>query len=246
MPAQLAPPPIFQAFAKNGQFLVGGQLFTYAAGTTTPQATYTDETMGTANTNPIVLNSYGMCSLWFDQSLAYKLVLTDAAANVYWTVDQINSYINAAGLASALSTYATIASLSNYVTMADLVTALAPYALTSSLSAYAPIASPTFTGIPAGPTATVGTSTTQLATTAFVTAAAAGLTLTRSGTFSCINGTVAVTFASAFPTTCNAVVWSANYASPDVGWITPGSVTAAGFSFTNGNAGSCYYIATGS
>jgi hypothetical protein len=36
----------------------------------------------------------------------------------------------------------------------------------------APIASPTFTGVPAAPTATLGTSTTQLATTAFVQAAA--------------------------------------------------------------------------
>lgn len=35
----------------------------------------------------------------------------------------------------------------------------------------APIASPTFTGIPAGPTASLGTNTTQLATTAFVQAA---------------------------------------------------------------------------
>lgn len=35
----------------------------------------------------------------------------------------------------------------------------------------APLASPTFTGIPAGPTAAPGTNTTQLATTAFVTAA---------------------------------------------------------------------------
>jgi hypothetical protein len=37
----------------------------------------------------------------------------------------------------------------------------------------APLASPTFTGIPAGPTAVPGTNTTQLATTAFVQAAAA-------------------------------------------------------------------------
>ena len=35
----------------------------------------------------------------------------------------------------------------------------------------APIASPTFTGVPAAPTAGVGTSTTQIATTAFVQAA---------------------------------------------------------------------------
>jgi hypothetical protein len=36
-------------------------------------------------------------------------------------------------------------------------------------TAYAPIASPTFTGTPAAPTAAAGTSTTQVATTAFVT-----------------------------------------------------------------------------
>lgn len=39
---------------------------------------------------------------------------------------------------------------------------------------YAPLASPTFTGVPAAPTATVGTNTTQLATTAFVIANAGG------------------------------------------------------------------------
>lgn len=38
---------------------------------------------------------------------------------------------------------------------------------------YAPLANPTFTGVPAAPTAVGGTSTTQLATTAFVTAAVA-------------------------------------------------------------------------
>ena len=39
----------------------------------------------------------------------------------------------------------------------------------SALSLKAPLASPTFTGVPSGPTAVTGTSTTQLATTEFVT-----------------------------------------------------------------------------
>lgn len=43
--------------------------------------------------------------------------------------------------------------------------------LNTALTAKAPLASPTFTGTPAGPTAVAGTSTTQLATTAFVTTA---------------------------------------------------------------------------
>jgi hypothetical protein len=44
-------------------------------------------------------------------------------------------------------------------------------AIAGAISSKADIASPTFTGTPAGPTATAGSNTTQLATTAFVTAA---------------------------------------------------------------------------
>jgi hypothetical protein len=59
--------------------------------------------------------------------------------------------------------------------------------LTSSTAAstYAPLASPALTGVPTAPTATAGTNTTQLATTAFVTAAVpafATVAETRSGT----------------------------------------------------------------
>lgn len=46
-------------------------------------------------------------------------------------------------------------------------------ATVTALSAKAPLANPTFTGTPAAPTATLGTSTTQVATTAFVAAAVA-------------------------------------------------------------------------
>jgi len=46
-------------------------------------------------------------------------------------------------------------------------------ATTSALATKAPLASPTFTGVPVAPTATAGTNTTQIATTAFVTAATA-------------------------------------------------------------------------
>lgn len=57
------------------------------------------------------------------------------------------------------------------------VTPLSAYATTTSVSAtYAPLASPTFTGTPAAVTAAPGTNTTQLATTAFVTAAVSAVT----------------------------------------------------------------------
>lgn len=48
-------------------------------------------------------------------------------------------------------------------------------AIQTQIAAKAPLASPTFTGTPAAPTATAGTNTTQLATTAFVTTAVAGV-----------------------------------------------------------------------
>lgn len=89
MSVQLSPTPVFKAFDNNGAPLFGGQLFTYAAGTTTPQATFTDSTGVTQNTNPIVLNPRGECNLWLTASAAYKLQLQDSFGNIIWTVDNI-------------------------------------------------------------------------------------------------------------------------------------------------------------
>lgn len=67
--------------------------------------------------------------------------------------------------------------------------------LQGQLDAKAALASPVFTGAPAGPTATTGTSTTQLATTAFVGATAFNAALPsqagNSGKFVTTNGTTA-------------------------------------------------------
>ena len=49
-------------------------------------------------------------------------------------------------------------------------------AIQTQIDAKSPTASPTFTGTPAAPTASAGTNTTQLATTAFVTAATSAVT----------------------------------------------------------------------
>lgn len=53
--------------------------------------------------------------------------------------------------------------------------------ITNSLALKAPLVSPTFTGTPAGPTATGGTNTTQIATCAFVTTAVSNVTTTSIG-----------------------------------------------------------------
>ena len=69
-----APYPEQQFVDVNGKPLAGAFLCTYAAGTSTPQATYTDSTAGTPNTNPVVLDSSGRASIWVG-ALLYKFVM---------------------------------------------------------------------------------------------------------------------------------------------------------------------------
>ena len=85
----LSPTPKLQFFDLNGAPLSGGLLYTYAAGTTTPLATYTDSTGNIANTNPIVLDSRGEANVWLDAA-SYKFALYDSTNVLIWTVDNIN------------------------------------------------------------------------------------------------------------------------------------------------------------
>jgi hypothetical protein len=90
--AVLAPQPKAQFFDANGSPLVGGKVYTYAAGTTTPLQTYTDESGVTPNTNPVILDSRGECNLWFSNASSYKVVLESATGTLQWTVDNISTY----------------------------------------------------------------------------------------------------------------------------------------------------------
>jgi hypothetical protein len=90
MTAALTPPPKIQFFANDGTPLVGGKLYSYAAGTTTPLATYTTYAGTVANTNPVILDSRGEADVWLDSAL-YKLALYDADNALIWTVDNISS-----------------------------------------------------------------------------------------------------------------------------------------------------------
>jgi len=85
----IATPPKLQFFDANGNPLAGGKLYTYAAGTTTPLATYTDYGGGTANANPVILDSRGEANVWFGTS-QYKVKLTTADDVEVYTVDNLN------------------------------------------------------------------------------------------------------------------------------------------------------------
>src|SRR5580658_4186319 len=97
MPSTILSPLSVQHFVdNNGNALSGGKLFTYAGGTTTKLATYTDATGATTNANPVILNSRGEAAVWLAADLTYKLVLspstdTDPPTNPFWTSDNIVS-----------------------------------------------------------------------------------------------------------------------------------------------------------
>lgn len=93
MTVNLSPTPYQRFVDSNGNALSGGLLYTYAAGTTTPQATYTDSTGGTPNTNPIVLNTRGEASIWLDPTLSYKFVLQTSGGAGVWSQDYITAYV---------------------------------------------------------------------------------------------------------------------------------------------------------
>lgn len=96
----------WQFFDNSGVILSGGLLYTYAAGTTTPQATYTSSSGGTANSNPIVLDSAGRVSgeIWLTSTLTYKFVLKTSTGTTIGTYDNISSV--PASVTADLSTFA--------------------------------------------------------------------------------------------------------------------------------------------
>ena len=88
--AVVTPTPKAQFLTASGAPLVGGKVYTYAAGTTTPQVTYTDSTGATPNENPVVLDSRGEANIWLGD-LSYKFRLVDENDVDIWTVDYITA-----------------------------------------------------------------------------------------------------------------------------------------------------------
>jgi hypothetical protein len=88
-PVTLSPVPYQQYSDAAGVPLVGGFVYTYLAGTTTPATTYADGAGMTPNPNPVVLDIRGGAAIWLQNAVAYKMVLTDALGNQIWSADNI-------------------------------------------------------------------------------------------------------------------------------------------------------------
>jgi hypothetical protein len=97
---------VFQYFTDAGIVLSGGLVNTYLAGTSTPQATYTDITGIVPNANPIVLMSNGRlpASIWQPGGVALKIIVTDSNGNQLGpTFDQLQGINDLVLADSALS-----------------------------------------------------------------------------------------------------------------------------------------------
>jgi len=82
-----------QFFTNSGIPLSGGKLYTYAAGTTTPQATFTSVSGATPHSNPIILNSAGRVAtgeIWLTGGVSYKFLLKDSNDVLIATYDNIS------------------------------------------------------------------------------------------------------------------------------------------------------------
>lgn len=109
-----------QFFDNNGVILSGGKVYTYAAGTTTPQVVYTSASGATPHANPIILDSAGRVpsgEIWLTDGLVYKFVIETATGSLLGTYDNITG-INAPQTAAA-----TTLTPSGYTTAANVQTA---------------------------------------------------------------------------------------------------------------------------
>jgi hypothetical protein len=119
-----------QFFDNNGNPLLGGKIFTYLAGTTTPVTTYTTSVGNIAHTNPIILDSAGRVpsggEIWLTTAQSYKFILRTSADVLIGTYDNIPAIndVNAADIvytpAGANAVPTTVeAKLRQYVSLPD-------------------------------------------------------------------------------------------------------------------------------
>jgi hypothetical protein len=95
-----------QLLDNNGVILSGGKIYTYAAGTTTPQATYTSSLGNTAHANPIILDSAGRVpggEIWLTAGASYKFLIETSTGSLLGTYDDITGINDLLSVTTSLS-----------------------------------------------------------------------------------------------------------------------------------------------
>ena len=87
----LLPVPKIQFLDLNGNPLAGGKVETFISGTSTPQATFTDQTGATPNANPVILDAAGRSDIWLTPGLSYRITVKNSSDVQQWSVDGVTS-----------------------------------------------------------------------------------------------------------------------------------------------------------
>lgn len=104
------PLPYAEWIDGNGFPLAGGLLYFYASGTSTPLATYSDVSLSTPNTNPVVANADGWWGAIYLQVANYKVVLKTSAGVQIWSADPVSGTAGGGGSGSGNIRTTTISS----------------------------------------------------------------------------------------------------------------------------------------
>jgi hypothetical protein len=93
--------------------LIGGKIFVYQAGSTTPADTFQDQELTTKNANPIPLDATGSCTIWLDQAKQYKFLLKNALGVTQpgWPIDNVSGASSLTSLVPTLGQYAKLSAL---------------------------------------------------------------------------------------------------------------------------------------
>lgn len=102
----LYPDIVPQALDNDGQPISGAGLYFYESGTTTPLDTFSEESLSSANANPVVADAAGRFGPIYLSSENYKVVLKDAGGVTIWSRDPISG-INLFSTAEGINDTAT-------------------------------------------------------------------------------------------------------------------------------------------
>ncbi len=108
----------WQFLTDNGVILSGGLINTYEAGTSTPAATYTDSSGGTAHANPIILDAFGRPpgEIWVNSLVNYKFVVTTSTGTESEDYDDIYGITSALDVPPVVASYAALSALTGMTT----------------------------------------------------------------------------------------------------------------------------------
>ena len=82
----LSPYAKIQFFDNDGEPAVGYQLFTYTSGGSVKTNTYTTS-VGTPNTNPIILDAAGRAVIYLDPGVTYRFVAGSSGRSPSFAID---------------------------------------------------------------------------------------------------------------------------------------------------------------